>query len=144
EFLHGPDARRVDGEQEVVVGLQMKGARARRAGDEIEHLRARRVAHVHGRDAVAEAMPDIGVAAMHHDLDAVAAAAEVAMPDELDVAGCNGIHIARSLVPTCWSMIFSENRYPPRVKSGASFFGMMLYAACVGSSPPPRNSCPMR
>ena len=27
----------------------------------------------------------------------------------------------------CWSMIFSENRYPPRIKSGAGFFGIMLY-----------------
>jgi hypothetical protein len=26
-------------------------------------------------------------------------------------------------------MIFSENRYPPRITSGASFFGIMLYAA---------------
>ncbi len=26
----------------------------------------------------------------------------------------------------CWSMIFSENRYPPRIKSGAGFFGIML------------------
>src|SRR5262245_32219057 len=25
-----------------------------------------------------------------------------------------------------WSMIFSENRYPPRIKSGAGFFGVML------------------
>jgi hypothetical protein len=25
-----------------------------------------------------------------------------------------------------WSMIFSENRYPPRIKSGAGFFGIML------------------
>jgi hypothetical protein len=24
------------------------------------------------------------------------------------------------------SMIFSENRYPPRIKSGAGFFGIML------------------
>jgi hypothetical protein len=24
------------------------------------------------------------------------------------------------------SMIFSENRYPPRVKPGAGFFGIML------------------
>jgi len=23
-------------------------------------------------------------------------------------------------------MIFSENRYPPRIKSGAGFFGIML------------------
>src|SRR6202008_4078738 len=34
-----------------------------------------------------------------------------------------------------WSMIFSENRYPPRIKSGAGFFGIMLKAgsASVGS-----------
>jgi hypothetical protein len=25
-----------------------------------------------------------------------------------------------------WSMIFSENRHPPRIKSGAGFFGIML------------------
>jgi putative ABC transport system substrate-binding protein len=24
-------------------------------------------------------------------------------------------------------MIFSENRFPPRIKSGAGFFGIMLY-----------------
>jgi hypothetical protein len=24
-------------------------------------------------------------------------------------------------------MIFSENRYPPRIKSGARFFGIMLW-----------------
>ena len=27
-----------------------------------------------------------------------------------------------------WSMIFSENRCPPRIKSGAGFFGIMLWA----------------
>jgi hypothetical protein len=26
----------------------------------------------------------------------------------------------------CLSMIFSENRYTPRIKSGAGFFGIML------------------
>jgi hypothetical protein len=26
----------------------------------------------------------------------------------------------------CWSMIFSENRNPPRIKYGAGFFGIML------------------
>jgi len=26
----------------------------------------------------------------------------------------------------CWSMIFSENRYPARIKSGPGFFGIML------------------
>jgi hypothetical protein len=80
--------------------LQVKGARARRASDEIEDLRARCIAHVDGRDPVAEPVAYIGVAAMHHDLDAVAAAAEVAMADELDIAGCNGIHVTLSLAPT--------------------------------------------
>jgi DNA-3-methyladenine glycosylase II len=28
-----------------------------------------------------------------------------------------------------WQMIFSENRYPPRIKSGAGFFGIMLSAS---------------
>jgi hypothetical protein len=44
-------------------------------------------------------MPYIGVAAMHHDLNAVAATAEVAMADELDIAGCNGIHVTLSFAP---------------------------------------------
>jgi hypothetical protein len=26
----------------------------------------------------------------------------------------------------CLSMIFSENRFPPRIKSGAGFFGITL------------------
>ena len=30
------------------------------------------------------------------------------------------------LEQTSWSMIFSENRCPPRIKSGAGFFGIML------------------
>jgi hypothetical protein len=29
-------------------------------------------------------------------------------------------------------MIFSENRYPPRIASGAGFFGIMLYAIPAG------------
>jgi hypothetical protein len=31
----------------------------------------------------------------------------------------------------CRSMIFSENRWPPRIKSGAGFFGIMLYAIVI-------------
>ena len=27
-------------------------------------------------------------------------------------------------------MIFSENLFPPRIKSGAGFFGIMFYCAC--------------
>src|SRR6202011_667983 len=29
---------------------------------------------------------------------------------------------------SCWRMIFSENRYPPRIKCGAGFFGIMRVA----------------
>jgi hypothetical protein len=32
----------------------------------------------------------------------------------------------RSAGGCSWSMIFSENRYPPRIKCGAGFFGIML------------------
>jgi hypothetical protein len=29
-------------------------------------------------------------------------------------------------------MIFSENRYPPRIKCGAGFFGIMLWSSAAG------------
>jgi hypothetical protein len=39
-----------------------------------------------------------------------------------------------------WSMTFSENRYPPRIKSGAGFFGIMLYEAKnLDTNPGERN-----
>ena len=87
ELLHRPDARRVHRQQQIVVGLQVKRARARRAGDEVDDLRVLRVAHIEGGDAVAVAVADVGVAAMHHDLHAVAVAAHVRVADELDAAG---------------------------------------------------------
>src|SRR5439155_4090939 len=65
--------------------LQVKRARARQAGDEVDDLGVLRIADVDGGDAVAEAMADIGIAAMHHDLHAVAAPAEVGVADEFDV-----------------------------------------------------------
>jgi hypothetical protein len=34
--------------------------------------------------------------------------------------------IRHPALASCWSMIFSENRYPPRIRSGAGFFGIML------------------
>ena len=90
--LHGPHARRIDRQQQVAVRLQMERAGIGRTGEEIDGLRVLRIAHVDDGDAVAEAVADIGVAAMHHDLHAVAAAALVAVADELDVAGRHGIH----------------------------------------------------
>ena len=92
KLLHGPDARRVHRQQQILVGLQVKRARAGRAGDEIGDLRVLRVAHVEGGDAVAEAVADIGVAAVHHDLHAVALAVHVGMADEADIARRNGVH----------------------------------------------------
>src|SRR5687767_9094196 len=45
ELLHGPHARRIDRQQEILVGLQVESARALRAGNEIGDLRLLRVAH---------------------------------------------------------------------------------------------------
>jgi hypothetical protein len=45
-----------------------------------------RVAHIDDGDAVRIAVTDIGVAAMHHDLHAVAAPTLVAVADETDIA----------------------------------------------------------
>ena len=90
--LHRPDARAVDGQQQVAMGLQMVGACVRRTGQEIDRLRMLRVAHIDNGNAVAEAMSDIGKAPVHHDLHAVAAAALVAVADELDFTGRNSIH----------------------------------------------------
>src|ERR1043166_3043829 len=70
----------------------MQRAGVGRGGDEVHRLRVLRIAHVDHGDAVREAVADIGVAAMHHDLHAVAAAALVAVTDELDVARSDGDH----------------------------------------------------
>jgi len=39
------------------------------------------------------------------------------------------LRIVIPLQSICWSMIFSENRFPPPIKSGAGFFGIMLWEA---------------
>ena len=41
------------------------------------------------------------------------------------ISGVEGVAIVQGAV-FCLSMIFSENRFPPRIKSGAGFFGIML------------------
>ena len=74
------------------MGLQMKRARIRRRGDELDRARVLRVAHVDDREPVAEHVPDIGVALVHHDLHAVAVAVEVVGGDEIDIAGGIGGH----------------------------------------------------
>src|SRR5262249_4043738 len=90
--LHRPNARAIDGEQQVVVGLEMDRTGVGRAGEEGHRLRALGIAHVDDRDAVREAMADIGIAAVDHDLNAVATAALVAVGEEADVARGDGGH----------------------------------------------------
>jgi hypothetical protein len=90
--LHRPHARPVNGEQQIVMGLEMDRAGVGRARHEGNGSRVLRVAHIDDADAIRIAMADIGVAAMHHDLDAVAAATLVGVADELDVAGRDRIH----------------------------------------------------
>ena len=94
-----PDGRGrlLDGQAfRIFFQLQLRDARHDRAGGNDEHLppagsqRCQFAGepldllgaqpHVDDGDAVAEAVADIGVAAMHHDLDAVAAAALPALP----------------------------------------------------------------
>ena len=92
--LHHPDVRRIDRQQQVAMGLQVKGARVGRRGEETHRARVLRVAHVDDGKPVAEHMPDIGMALVHHDLHAVAVAVELVGADEIDVAGGIGGHRA--------------------------------------------------
>src|SRR3974377_43441 len=64
-----------------------------RAGNEVDDLRMLGITNVKGGDAIAEPMANVCVAAMHHDLNAVGAAVHVGVANELDIAGCNSIHL---------------------------------------------------
>src|SRR5713101_4979215 len=81
------------------MGLEMDGAGIRRAGHEGDGPRVLQIAHVDDADAVRIAVADIGIASMHHNLDAVATPALVGVADELDIAGCHRIH--GSILPYC-------------------------------------------
>src|SRR6516162_312495 len=74
------------------MSLEMDGAGVGWTGQERDRLRVLQIAHVEHGDAVRVAVADIGIAAMHHDLDAVAPSALVGMADELDVARRYRIH----------------------------------------------------
>ena len=76
--------------------LDMQRARGGRASDEIDNLGMLGVAHVERGDAVAEAVTDIGIAALHHDLNAVGMPVHIRMADEFDIAGRQGIHFTAS------------------------------------------------
>src|ERR1700730_18660118 len=70
----------------------MDGSGIGRAGQEGDGPRVLRIAHVQDADAVRIAVADIGIAAVHHDLDAVTAPALVGVANELGVAGCYRSH----------------------------------------------------
>jgi hypothetical protein len=82
-------------------------------------------------------------------LGELAVAPAFAVIDESELAGAAGIEIAleniggeivfardrfNPALAFCLNMIFSENRFPPRIKSGAGFFRIMLWRA--GHCPP--------
>jgi hypothetical protein len=75
----------MDDEEQIVVGLEMDVPRAGRGGDIRDRARILGVAHVDDAESFREHVPDIGVAAMHHDLDAVRPATLIAMADEAHV-----------------------------------------------------------
>ena len=75
------------------MGLYVKGARIGRRRREVDRLRMPRIANIGNREAVGKHVPDKGMALMHHDLHAVAAAVQIAMADKFDIArgvGCHG------------------------------------------------------
>jgi hypothetical protein len=90
------------------MGLEMDGAGVGRAGHEGNGPSVLRVAHVDDADAVRIAVADIGVAAMHHDLDAIAAPALVGVADELDISG--RYHIHRPPLSCCTALAVSLYR----------------------------------
>jgi hypothetical protein len=75
----------IDDQEQIVVGLKMDVPRAGRGGDVLDRARILGIAHVDDAEAFREHVPDIGVAAVHHDLDAVGPAALIAMADEAHV-----------------------------------------------------------
>jgi hypothetical protein len=99
--LQHPDVRRVDRQQQIAVGLQMKGARIRRRRNEVDWARLLWVAHIDDREAVAEHVADKGMPLVHHDLHAIAATVQIGVGDKLDVARGFRFHGMASLAVRC-------------------------------------------
>jgi hypothetical protein len=59
--------------------------RSGRGGEILDRARILGIAHVDDAESFREHVPDIGVAAVHHDLDAVQPSALIAMADEAHV-----------------------------------------------------------
>ena len=73
------------------MGLEVDVPGPPRRREIIHRARILGVAHVDHAEPFREHVADIGVAAMHHDLDAVRPAALIAMADETHVARVVGL-----------------------------------------------------
>src|SRR6516225_10331953 len=102
------------------MSLEMDGAGVGRAGQERDRPRVLQIAHIEDGDAVRIAVADIGIAAMHHDLDAVAASALVGVADELDVARRYRIHG----LPLPWRSPLASHRVGSALTSRAKPLGL--------------------
>jgi hypothetical protein len=76
----------------ALTGLQVERAGAWRTIDDIDDFGISRVAYVKRTDHVGYTVPDIGMAALYHDLDAVRFTAEVGVCHEADVLRCYSLH----------------------------------------------------
>ena len=72
------------------MGLQVDVPGAGRRRDMVDGSRAFGIAYIDHAEALREHVPDIGVATMHHDLDAVGPTALVAPADKAQVVGVVG------------------------------------------------------
>ena len=77
--LHAHDVGAVREQHEPFGDLQVMRARVRRRREEVERLQLARIARVEHRDAVAEHVADVEMAAVQHDLHAVGPAALIAV-----------------------------------------------------------------
>ena len=122
----------VDDEQQVLVRLQMQAPGVMRGGDVLHRFRVLRIAHVDHRKALREDVPDIGVAAMHHDLHAVRAAALVAIADQAHVLGIVGLR----------EIAVGHGDLPPIAEVGAARLIASTFARAKGGQPPRPRSAP--
>ena len=77
--LHRHDIRAVGEQQHIVGDLQVMRASSGPRGEEADRLQPARVLGIENRDAVVEHVADVDVAAVHHDLHTVGAAALIAV-----------------------------------------------------------------
>ena len=85
DLLRGPNIGGVDDEEQIVMHLEMERPGVRRRRHERNRDRLFGITDVDDREAAAEDMADKSMAAMDHDLHAIAPAALIAMTEEPDV-----------------------------------------------------------